>query len=231
MAPFSRNKELSLSEQLQGTQKELDDLKQKSDQTVAKLRADAEENEGRWKLELNEMKVKVEVAEGVSERSKAKLQELTVKNIEIDSEVKELKEFYASESALWTDKYERECGYRRKEQIEARERLSKAMAEAREQLKLATEESTKRHDMIRAELTKILEQNKRTLSYTTVELKQAKTALVAKDAQIEELSAERNSVRGLAWEAWALIKKRTQTRWNKLRCRDELGRKTKRVKE
>ena len=228
--PF-RKTNLSLSQQLQESENALEDFKRETDQTVAKLRAEAEENESRLKSQLNEMTIKLEVSEGISQRSKSKMQELTVKNVELDSQVKELNEVYASESSLWTNKYEREREYRRKEQVEARERLSQVMAEAREQLRLANEESAKRQDMIRSELNKLLEQNKRTLSYTTVELKQAKTALEAKDVQIEELSADRNSLRGLAVEAWGLIKKRTKTRWNKLRGKAGEGRKTSRVQD
>lgn len=205
-------------------------VKKESEQVIAEIRAEAEENELQWRTQVNEMAVKLEVAENMNERSRAKMQEMMVKQVELDSEAKEWKELYANDSPLWVAKYERERDYRRQEQIEARERLSQVMKDSAEKLALAREESRKREDMIRADLTRVLEQNQRTLSYTTAELKQAKAALIAQDEKIEELGDDRNSLRQLAGEALNLIKERTKKRWNMLKNRiDKRKRKAKKV--
>lgn len=219
----------SLTEQLEASQIALDTLKKESNDAIAEILAETRERESQLKSQVNEMTIKVEVSESLSKRLQQKMQEMTVKQVELDSEAREWKDRYAKDSPLWTAKYEREREYRQQEQIAARERLSRAMTEARDQLKLVHEESRNRESTIRSELTKILEQNKRTLSFTTIELKQAKTALVAKDAKIEELGGDRDSLRKLAKEAWALIKQRTKNRWNKLTSRIGRERKTQRV--
>lgn len=226
-----RNSELSLSEQLQAAKDTLNEFKQESEQTIVDLHAEAKENEAYWRVQVNEMTAKAEVAEKMNQQAQRAMQDMTVNQIELDSEAKEWKEMYARECTLWTDKYDSEREYRRQEQIAARERLSKYMSDSRNQLKLANEEGRKREDMIRAELTRVLEQTKRTLSYTTTELKKAKIELEAKDAKIEELGGDRDSLRQLTGEAWGLIKERTRNRWKKLRGRAGNARKTERIEK
>ena len=214
-----RDKEASLSEQLKMANDALEYLKLESNEMIAELREEAKENEAQWKAQVNEMTVKVEVADDLNRLAQAKMHDMVSKQLELESEATEWKEKYARDSPLWKDRYEKEREYRRQEQIAARERLSKAMMDAREKLKLASEESRKREDAIREELVNLLEQNKRILAAKTVELKKAQTAMVAKDAQIEELGGDRDSLRKFAREAWDLIKERTQKQWDKVRGR------------
>lgn len=214
-------------EELQETKDALEQLKRESQNTIAEIRAEAEQSEAQWREQVNEMAVRVDVAENLQKQAQARMQQMTQDQVELDSEVKDWKEMYARDSPLWTEKYEREREYRRREQIEARERLSQYMKDSRDKLALANEEGRKREEMIREELTRVLEQNKRTLSYTTIELKQAKAALIAQDAKIEELGDDRDSLRQLAGEAWDLIKERTKKRWKMLKSRLGRNRKTK----
>lgn len=214
-----RTKEASLSEQLQAANEALDDLKQRYNQDIAQIRAEARESVKQWKARVNEMTVKVEVAQDLHKRAQAKMHDMISNQLELGSEATEWKEKYARDSPLWTARYEKEREYRRQEQAAARERMSQAMMETREKLRLVTAESRKREDTARAELANLLELNQRLLAAKTADLKKAQTALVAKDEQIEELSRKRDSLRQLARESWDLIKARTQNRWNKLRGR------------
>ena len=52
------------------------------------------------------------------------------KQLELELEAMEWKEQYARDSPFWTEHYEKEHMYHHKDQIEASERLSKAMIDA-----------------------------------------------------------------------------------------------------
>lgn len=212
MITFFRNEEMSLLEQLQTAQDELDEVKRQSALDMKKLRAEARRREAEWRERLNDMKAKVEIAEDLNAQTQSKMQEMMASLFEYELEAKEWKDRYARDSPLWTDRYERELYYRRQEQIAARERLSKTQADYREIVRLAKEEGRQKTAEIKLEISNQLEQKEMRLRANDIRLKKLQNALEANDTRIAELERERTSVRELVREAWVIVKGRLQNR-------------------
>lgn len=220
----NNKEELSLLEHLQRANFELNDLKRQSDFDMEEMRAEEKIRQAQLRERLHDMTVRAEIAEDLNKQTQSKMQKMMGRQFDFEVEAKEWMDRYARDSPLWTNRFERERIYRRREQIDARERLVKFQADARETVRLAKEEGRHKLEGIKLDLSHLLEQKDSQLLERDIKLQQLQNAKETSDARIAELECQR-SVRQLFGEAWAVIKGRVQKKWVK---RDE--RKTMSVK-
>ena len=210
----------SLLEKLQANEDALEKLQEQSVLTISKIQEEAKRREAQWKNDMHVLTVNLEVATDLNTRTQSRMQDMLASRHELGGAAKEWEVKYAQDSALWTNRYEKERDYRREIQAKSRARISKMQADLVEQRRSLWKEGELKRDILRKELSSKLAEYEKAIRAKDAELQQLRGELEMKDAASAE-QPQSTSVRALLGQTWGVIIGRVRSRWSKLTHRSD----------